>query len=503
MIKITCPHCSQHLELDSETLIALESASHFDCPTCGGAVEVPAPVLVPAKQAPPRREGKTTPERVVRGTEQGMNRNFLVLGVVALLAIGGVAIFLASKSGGNVFNLFQNTTNQIINNSYFTQLIADGKTTKEDLEAIAEIRPYGDGFIGVSKEALTWEQSQGLARRTGSEVLSVEDSPTRTQQQLIDWLKTTFSSQFGPMLWVQDGGQAKVTDGHEVLGVSSLGSSRKLALHWSPNVGQTTTDPALAAKEKPFVNSLGMKFVPVLGTKVLFCIHETRRQDYAVYGKQNPSAKGNWETPVLDKSPLVGMPFEQHPVALVSRDDAESFCKWLSGQGQLRYRLPTDEEWSKAADFDEPRTSTDTPDDLHKKAISGNAARIYPWGAEWPPPANAGNYSGEFTPSSDSFPTTSPVLSFRANKHGLHDMGGNLWEWVSDRYWNKEPLHGTLRGGAWGPHREWDMRSGCRFGERHNVGFSVFGFRVVLELPDEKASVSAPGVAATPASPAS
>ena len=36
-MKISCPHCSQHLELDSETLIALEGAPQFDCPTCGGS----------------------------------------------------------------------------------------------------------------------------------------------------------------------------------------------------------------------------------------------------------------------------------------------------------------------------------------------------------------------------------------------------------------------------------------------------------------------------------
>ena len=276
------------------------------------------------------------------------------------------------------------------------------------------------------------------------------------------------------------------------LSAVSQQQARDLQAKASEKIADVAGSPAQATKDQPFVNSLGMKFVPVPGTKVLFCVHETRRKDFAAFAAQNTSVGGNWKIPVLNDSPLVGEPFDQHPVAKVSRDDAESFCKWLSGQSQYSYRLPTDEEWSKAAGFDEPRTSADTPDDLNTRAVSGTAARIYPWGTEWPPPADAGNYSGEFTSDSDNFPTTSPAMSFGANKYGLHDLGGNVWEWVSDQYWNKDALSGTLRGGGWDTDREWPRRSGSRFGERRNVGAAIFGFRVVLELPDGTASVAAP-----------
>jgi formylglycine-generating enzyme required for sulfatase activity len=220
--------------------------------------------------------------------------------------------------------------------------------------------------------------------------------------------------------------------------------------------------------------------------------------DYAAFTKTNPGVGGNWEAALLDVRPLVGEPFDQHPIAKVSRPDAEAFCKWLSLQSPHRYRLPTDAEWSLAADFDEPRSKSETPDDLHNKALSGSAARIYPWGREWPPPARAGNYGGAFTPSADTFPTTAPVMTFQPNKHGLYDIGGNLWEWVSDLYWNKQPIYGTLRGGGWLADRETGFRSGCRFGGRQGATGKDFGFRIVLEPPTASSASSVP--ASIPAS---
>jgi formylglycine-generating enzyme required for sulfatase activity len=160
----------------------------------------------------------------------------------------------------------------------------------------------------------------------------------------------------------------------------------------------------------------------------------------------------------------------RHPVTLVTHADAMAYCRWLSGQiGQL-VRLPTEAEWERAA-------------------RGGLEQQRYPWGDDID--ASRANFLPE--PALKRHRGTRPVGSFPANAFMLHDMAGNVWQWVADWYGAEAyregddrnprgPAQGAfrvLRGGSWVTH---DIDQ-LRCAHRHKVppdsyAYSI-GFRVV------------------------
>ncbi len=252
----------------------------------------------------------------------------------------------------------------------------------------------------------------------------------------------------------------------------------------------------------PWDNSLGMGFVPVPGTDVLFCKWLTRVQDFEAFvqatghdatGGMFSLRKGEWKqhgdtwkSPGFAQGPT-------HPVCGVSWDDAQAFCVWLTekerGAGRLladqAYRLPQDWEWSVAVGLQEARDGT--PAEKSEKIPD-----VYPWGTQWPPPRGAGNFAGEEAKDAnwpkdwgvingynDGFPRTSPVGSFKANQCGLFDMAGNLWEWCEDWYDNKQEYR-VLRGGSWGSDAPRYLLSSYRFRGLPGRRRANYGFRVVV-----------------------
>jgi serine/threonine protein kinase len=100
-----------------------------------------------------------------------------------------------------------------------------------------------------------------------------------------------------------------------------------------------------SSKDAPFVNTLGMKFVPVPilgGQRVLFSVWDTRVQDYEVFVQETGR---EWPKADFPQEPV-------HPAVNVSWDDALLFCQWLTAREQAagrlgtheRYRLPSDHE---------------------------------------------------------------------------------------------------------------------------------------------------------------
>ena len=117
---------------------------------------------------------------------------------------------------------------------------------------------------------------------------------------------------------------------------------------------------------------------------------------------------------------------EEQPVVCVSWNDAQAFMKWLSEQTGKPYRLPTEAEWEYAA------RAGSTTEYSWGDDIGENRANCMGCGGEW-------NYDEWLS---------APVGSFPANAWGLHDMHGNVWEWVGD-CWNDNYVGAPADGSAW------------------------------------------------------
>ena len=120
----------------------------------------------------------------------------------------------------------------------------------------------------------------------------------------------------------------------------------------------------------------------------------------------------------------------RRPVIHVSWEDAQLYVQWLSGQTGHRYRLLSESEWEYAA-----RAGTTTPFHTGATISTGQA-----------------NYDGNYVYGSGRKGVrrgkTVPVGSFPANGFGLHDVHGNVWEWVQDC--GNDSYRGAPRdGNAW------------------------------------------------------
>jgi curved DNA-binding protein CbpA len=247
---------------------------------------------------------------------------------------------------------------------------------------------------------------------------------------------------------------------------------------------------AAAFQDKLFVNSLGMKFVPVPGTKVLFSVWETRVKDCRLFAVQATSwGDRSWDNPAYAGQKVT--PWENCPVVMLSWYDAQAFCKGLTdkerAEGRISarqsYRLPTDAEWSAAVGLNESQRGT--PRDKDAKTLG-----VYPWGTQWPPPARTGNYADATAKRSfnklpvienysDGYAAAAPVGSFTVNRHGIYDLGGNVWEWCEDFY-DGQSGDRAMRGGSWYNRESRYLLSSSRYHLPPAHRFQSIGFRCVL-----------------------
>lgn len=240
---------------------------------------------------------------------------------------------------------------------------------------------------------------------------------------------------------------------------------------------QDGTAASSTTKDAPFINSLGMKFVAVPGTDILMCAHETRRKDYEAFAASVPGVDQMWRTPAYDGKPLIQT--EDHPVIFVSWTDARAFADWLSRKEGKHYRLPTEKEWNLAVVTGLRNPGSASPEDVAKMLENQ-----YPWGTEKLSDADRlGNYRG----TQDGHEGTSPVMSFTPNHLGIHDLGGNAWEWCQDLFVLGKDWK-VLRGGGFlnfGPPRKSSWRVGAEHDFRQmpkdDFNRRMAGFRLVME----------------------
>lgn len=233
-------------------------------------------------------------------------------------------------------------------------------------------------------------------------------------------------------------------------------------------------------------NGLGMRFVP-LGD-VMFAAIETRRRDFLEYAKATNSRRpGNLDLEGKGAT---------HPVVGVDREEARAFCTWLTERERNAgligpkdvYRLPTDEEWSRAVGLPLERGS-------RPAERNGRIRGIYPWGFDWPPPANTcnladmnagrkANLAKVIAGYEDRFPQLAPVGAFPPNERGIMGLAGNASEWVDSDYEapvKGKAVMGTVRGGNWRSADPDELLASARTPVPADAKRPTIGFRIVLE----------------------
>jgi formylglycine-generating enzyme required for sulfatase activity len=191
-------------------------------------------------------------------------------------------------------------------------------------------------------------------------------------------------------------------------------------------------------------------------------------------------ADASWQAPGFAQD-------DTHPVVCISWHDAAAYAAWLARRTGKPYRLPSEAEWEYAARAG-TRTAYFSGDDPHAICAHDNGhdltSKKVHTGMPWPP-----------VDCDDGFAETAPVGSFPPNPFGIHDVHGNVWEWLADCYadsYAAAPENGTAvdaqpcaqrvyRGGGWSVERR-GRRAANRGRYDPAQRYGQLGLRVALDL---------------------
>ncbi|MEI6846776.1 MAG: SUMF1/EgtB/PvdO family nonheme iron enzyme [Chlorobiaceae bacterium] len=236
--------------------------------------------------------------------------------------------------------------------------------------------------------------------------------------------------------------------------------------------GQPETVPDLYVAKYPVTNGLYRQFISYLQTGKAPANNslplETFRNELQAFAKTSDDVAGfsKYLQGEKDLATLFQSDYdaekrfnkEDQPVVGVTWYGARAYCLWLSllengGKDTALYCLPTEIEWEYAA--------------------AGKEGRTYPWGEEEPTPQRA-NYN-----LNEGATTTVGRYPEGATPEGLHDMAGNVDEWMNNKYAdNTLEAARSLRGGSWYDTSDLLRCSARDFSLPVNMDFYI-GFRVV------------------------
>lgn len=165
-----------------------------------------------------------------------------------------------------------------------------------------------------------------------------------------------------------------------------------------------------------------------------------------------------WRAPTGGESNIDGR--DLAPVVHVSKRDAEAYAEWAGG------RLPSEIEWEYAATLGLP-----DPNNSISGAYDEDGPRANTWQGVFPV-ANL---------TQDGFAGAAPVGCFEADRNGLYDMIGNVWEWTDTPY--GEGTH-TMKGGSYLCADNFcrRYRPAARHPQDTDFSSNHIGFRIVRDL---------------------
>ncbi len=230
---------------------------------------------------------------------------------------------------------------------------------------------------------------------------------------------------------------------------AAYGHSRTREWKWYENEPARRAEdlPAFKITRTPITNAQYAAFVAAAGHRAPDVDPETWR-GYKLIHPYQRTRRHAW----TDGDPPPGR--AEHPVVLVSHEDARAYAAWLSEATGRAWRLPSEREWEKAA--------------------RGSDGRRFPWGETWDPARLNSHDQGPFdTLPAGSFPES-------ASPHGLLDGAGQVFEWTAT------PARGTggryiVKGGSWDDSGCGICRPAARHGRPAGLKHILIGFRVIVE----------------------